>query len=212
MHKINRIINRLFFTILLVLILIIISSVIFTSIYPIGYTEYINKYSEEYNLDPFLVSSIINVESKYNKDAISHRDARGLMQIGPSTGEWASEELSIQNYDSNMLFNPEINIQMGTWYLDKLISEFGPNVDLVLAAYNGGSGNVQNWIKDERYSSDGKSLHTIPFPETENYVKSVKKSYKIYKLIYKDYINNSDNLFSKYMKYINYVRIYFKSQ
>jgi soluble lytic murein transglycosylase len=59
------------------------------------------------------------------------------------------------------------------------------NNDLVLAAYNGGIGNVQKWLKNSQYSSSGKALDKIPFKETENYVKRVNNYWKIYKNLYR---------------------------
>ena len=85
--------------------------------YPIGYTSLIKEYSNKYNLDPFLVAAIINVESSYDKDAVSPKSAKGLMQISPQTGQWIGEELALSDYSEEKLFLPEINIMMGTWYL-----------------------------------------------------------------------------------------------
>ncbi|WZL75015.1 lytic transglycosylase domain-containing protein [Clostridiaceae bacterium 35-E11] len=154
-------------------------------IYPIHYEEIINKYATEYNLDPYFVAAIIRVESKFNEKAQSSKNARGLMQIASITGKWASEELNIDNYTEEMLFVPDTNIRIGCWYLNKLRKEFAGNVQLILAAYNGGSGNVSKWLKDTRYSQDGKTLKDIPFPETKLYVEKVVKNYKIYKIIYR---------------------------
>lgn len=195
---------------LFVIILGLILTITITSLYPLGYKDYINKYSKEYKLDPFLVAAIINVESKYNKEAVSHKDARGLMQIGPNTGKWASEELDIENYNGDMLFDPKTNLYIGSWYLDNLNTEFDNNLDLVLAAYNAGSGNVQKWRKDKEYSYDGESLHNIPFKETEDYLERVKSNYKIYKIIYKNHMYEPDNYSSIYVDFINYIRRYIK--
>lgn len=177
-------------------------------IYPLDYTDYINKYAKEYDVDPLLVSAIINVESKYDKDAVSAKDARGLMQIGPTTGQWAGQELNIENYNENMLFIPEINIRIGTWYLAKLENEFGDNLDLVLAAYNGGSGNVQKWRLDPAYSKDGINLDKIPFKETEDYLVKVKSNLRIYNLVYNNKISNSEKFGNGYLKIMNKIRQY----
>ena len=201
MKWIKKFIGRLF----LILVLFIILSIVILSLYPLGYKEYINKYSEEYGLDPFLVAAIINVESKYDKNAVSIKEAKGLMQIGAKTGQWGSEELGIDSYSNEMLFDPEINIQIGTWYLNKLNIEFENNLDLVLAAYNGGSGNVQKWRLDKRYSTDGINLDKIPFKETEEYLKKVKFNYKIYKIIYSKYMYSFDDISFNYFDFINYI-------
>ena len=72
---------------------------------------------------------------------------------------------------------------MGCWYLDNLRDEFN-NMDLVIAAYNAGRGNVNEWLKNIDYSSDGKTLNYIPFPETRAYVDKVNSYYNIYKFLY----------------------------
>lgn len=144
------------------------------------YSEYVGYYSKEYNLDENLVYSVIKAESKFKSDAISRSGAKGLMQIGDSTRFWAIEELNMQNAD---IFDPHDNIRIGCWYLNKLYKEFG-DMDLVIAAYNGGSGNVKKWLSDEEYSIDGKTLHTVPFEETSTYLKKVKFYYKMYSELY----------------------------
>ena len=77
------------------------------------------------------------MESSYDKTAISNKEARGLMQISPTTGQWAAEDLSIEDFSLDLLFEPEINIMIGTWYLNMLSDEFDHNIQLILAAYNG---------------------------------------------------------------------------
>lgn len=155
------------------------------TLYPISYKEYIIKFSEKYDVDPFLVSAIIRIESKYYSSAVSNRGAMGLMQILPTTGRWAAENIGISGFYDQMLFEPETNIEIGCWYLNKLFKQFDNDLELVLAAYNGGSGNVSRWLKDIEYSSDGKKLDIIPFKETEQYVDKVFKSYEVYKKLYK---------------------------
>lgn len=153
-------------------------------VFPYPYKEYVDKYSEEYDLDPYLVLAVIKTESKFNKDAVSKKDAKGLMQVMDSTGEWIAKEQEINYFTPSMLFDPELNIKMGCWYLDNLEKEFDRNLELVLAAYNGGSGNVNKWLSNEDYSEDGETLNYIPFPETKKYVDKVKANYSIYKYLY----------------------------
>ncbi len=157
--------------------------------YPLEYKDLIEKYAKEYELDPLLITSIIWVESKYDNRAVSSKGAKGLMQIASITGTWAAEELEIDNYNEDLLYNPKVNIRIGCWYLDKLRKEFDGNISLILAAYNGGSGNVNKWLNDLRYSDDGYNLKKIPFRETELYLEKVNSSYKIYKFLYKNRIN-----------------------
>jgi len=162
-------------------------------VYPLHYTEYIIKYSNEYEIDPHLVAAIINVESNYDVNAKSQKEARGLMQISPNTGKWASGKLNIEDFSLESLYIPQINIQIGCWYINVLNEEFNGNLKLVLAAYNGGSGNVNKWLKDKQYSIDGENLHNIPFKETDEYVKKVLKNYSMYKKIYKNTFQQGQN-------------------
>jgi len=154
--------------------------------FPIKYEETVTKYAENYELDPLMVYSIIKVESSFNEKAESNKGARGLMQITPSTGEWIAEKLKIENFDSNDLFLPETNIMMGTWYFNYLTEKFDNDINLAIAAYNAGPGNVQNWLNDEKISYDGEELDKIPYKETENYIKKFNNTYEQYKELYKN--------------------------
>lgn len=153
--------------------------------YPLVYREFIEKYSDEYDLDPYLVLAVIKVESSFRPDAVSPRDARGLMQITGKTGEWIAGKLQMTDYSKEKLFDPETNIRIGCWYLSALYREFG-ELELMLAAYNAGSGNVSQWLKSSKYSQNGNSLDKIPFKETEQYLVKVKKSQAIYKKLYEN--------------------------
>lgn len=206
MFKIIKRIKKIIIFIISIFLIVIIGLGLLTTNYPIGYKTMIVEYSKEYNLDPYLVASIINVESKYDKDALSQKDARGLMQISPSTGKWASEVLGIENYSEDILFDPETNIRIGTWYLSTLFKEFNNNLDSVLAAYNAGSGNVNKWLNDENYSRDKTSLAIIPFQETKDYLVRVKKNYKVYSTVYKKYIMNTSDKDSFYINLLHNIK------
>ena len=187
-----------------------VPGLVYYNSHPLYYKELIGEYSKANELDPYMVSAIIKVESRYNKDAISPKDARGLMQIGEQTGEWGAKELEINDYNSQTLFDPEKNIRIGTWYLSKLRKEFGDRNDIILAAYNGGSGNVSKWLNNKEHSKDGTALENIPFKETREYVKKVNKNYETYKKIYKD-TNFEDGSFNSiYIDYIYNILNYFK--
>lgn len=172
------------FLILFVIFSVNLAGYAIRQIFPIKYSNYVEKYSEEYGLNKNLVYSIIRAESSFNPKAVSHRNAKGLMQIMDSTGEWAAEKIKIKDFESSMLFNPETNIRIGCWYISKLINQYDQNVELALSAYNAGSGNVAKWLKDTDISSNGITLDRIPFKETEDYVKKIKRYNYIYKKLY----------------------------
>jgi soluble lytic murein transglycosylase len=179
---------RILFTFILILIMFFLAfhSVQWAvkTVFPMHYKDLIVKYAEMNNVDPLLVAAIIRNESKFNPEAISKREAKGLMQIAPVTGHWASERLNIENYSEDMLFEPELNIRIGCWYLNVLNNEFNHNLELVIAAYNAGNGNVTKWLNNKEYSSNGDKLDRIPFEETRIYLIKVMRDYKIYQRIY----------------------------
>ncbi|WP_461206301.1 lytic transglycosylase domain-containing protein [Clostridium sp. DL1XJH146] len=174
--------------IIVVLILIFFMNIkmILKNIYPIYFNGFVAKYSEEYELDPYFVFSVIKAESNFEVEAESHKDAKGLMQITPSTGEWIAEQIGVYDFDVEMLQDPETNIRFGCWYLNDLREEFGDNNENILAAYNAGRGNVNKWLLDKEISEDGETLVDIPFNETDKYIKKVLVNYNIYQFIYED--------------------------
>ncbi|WP_333859958.1 lytic transglycosylase domain-containing protein [Clostridium sp.] len=153
--------------------------------FPLKYSNYIVKYSKEYSLDVYLVIAVIRTESNFKRYVKSNKNAIGLMQITPDTAKWAAEKMNIADFNEDMLYDPEFNIRMGCWYLNDLKTEFNDDMKLVLAAYNGGRGNVQKWLKNSEHSTDGKNLDYIPFQETDKYIKKVEVNYRIYKYLYK---------------------------
>lgn len=150
--------------------------------YPLAYEDIIRHYSDLRELDPYLVMAVIRAESSFIADAQSPVGALGLMQLMPDTAQWIAERIGL-NFPEIDLFHPRYNIRMGTYYLRMLIDMF-EEVDTALAAYNAGMGNVGRWLNDYRYSADGRTLHTIPFTETRNYVERVNDFWEVYRELY----------------------------
>ncbi|NSW92289.1 MAG: lytic transglycosylase domain-containing protein [Firmicutes bacterium] len=167
-----------------IVLLIDNSTTILKRIYPLKFGEYVFKYSEINGIDPYLVFAIIKAESSFNPYAKSVKNARGLMQITEKTAMWGVESIKIENFSLDDLYDPETNIKIGCWYIRQLINEFNNNTDLVIAAYNGGSGNVKEWLNNRDYSKYGSSLDIIPFRETERFLKRVKSYYYVYTKLY----------------------------
>lgn len=132
--------------------------------------NYVERYSEQYDLDPYFVLSVMKAESNFNEDAKSNKDARGLMQITSSTGKWIAEKQGIEDFDPNLLNEPEVNIRFGCWYLNNLYGEF-KDWDLVIAAYNAGRGRVQEWLKSDDHSDEGKILPIFLLKKQTNMLK-----------------------------------------
>lgn len=152
--------------------------------YPTSYAEHVTKYSAMYDVDEYLVYSIIRSESNYKEDAVSNKGAMGLMQIMPDTGKWVAQKLEIKNFTSQDLLDSEKNIMIGVWYFKYLLDKFDGKLSLAVAAYNAGPTNVTKWLEQEEYSNDGETLHNIPFEETRKYEQKVMNTYTMYKKIY----------------------------
>ena len=157
-------------------ILCTFGSFVLTQTYPTAYKQDIVAYHDDWRL----VLSLIKAESGFRTDATSNAGACGLMQILPSTAEFIAEKHDIESYD---LYNAQDNIRLGCLYLKYLEGRFS-RLNTVLAAYNAGEGTVSDWLKNEKYSSDGVSLRDIPYSETKKYVKKIEKYYKNYLRIY----------------------------
>ena len=151
--------------------------------YPQEYKDIVSQASEKYNLDEALIFAVIRTESSFNPDAVSSANAMGLMQITKDTFFFVNDKDARGDLSVELLFEPEVNIDTGAYFLSWLINDFG-NLDTAIAAYNAGRGNVKKWLSDEQYSNDGITLHDIPFKETKNYVRKVKSAYEIYKTLY----------------------------
>ncbi len=152
---------------------------------PIQYQDLITVYSRRHDLDPFLVAAIMRVESRYQPDAVSSKGARGLMQLMPDTGRWAAGCLGIEGYSDDFLFEPEVNIRIGAWYLRQLLNQFEGNLTVALAAYNGGPSNVEKWLSGGRWSGSIDDLEQIPFGETARYVDRVSRAPRLYLRAYR---------------------------
>lgn len=148
--------------------------------YPFPYQSLIFKYAAANEQDPYLLAAIIKAESNFDSRAVSAKGARGLMQIMPETGEWVAAQLEYASFKKEQLFEPETNIKFGAWYLADLDKEYDGSTILMLAAYNGGRGNVSDWIEGKDLSGSVNKIDQIPFPETRDYVKKVLSYHKKY--------------------------------
>ncbi|HHT47574.1 MAG TPA: lytic transglycosylase domain-containing protein [Firmicutes bacterium] len=152
--------------------------------YPFPYRDIIIGEAQKNGLEPLLVAAVIMVESSFNEEAKSPKGALGLMQVMPETGFWAAEQMQLELFSLEQLFDPHINIAIGTWYLAGLFRQFNGNLYAALAAYNGGRGHVSRWLREGIWDGTRESLNDIPFPETYNFVLKVERTYKQYKRIY----------------------------
>lgn len=157
---------------------------ILKKIYPIKYQDYVEEYANEYDIDKYLVYSVIKVESNFDPHAHSTANARGLMQLMSKTAEECNQKGNFGYTIPADLYNPQKNIQLGCFYLRTLIDTH-KDTELAITAYNGGTGNVSKWLDDKELTDGMGGLSDIPYTETKKYVKKVFKTYKMYNKLYK---------------------------
>ena len=153
------------------------------SLYPLRYDEVVETYTEAYGLEKSFVLAVIKCESGFDPNAVSRVGARGLMQLMPETFRWLQTKTKETRSD-DALFDPETSVRYGCLLLSILLRQF-PEPHTAVCAYHAGMGNVENWLRDPQYSADGKTLKTVPFPATQQYVKRVLSAQKIYAWLYK---------------------------
>lgn len=154
--------------------------------YPIKYSEYVEMYADENNIDKYLIYAVIKTESNYDEKAVSSVGARGLMQIMEDAFDWVSFKMNdTRDLKYDNMFDAEYNIQYGSYLIMLLYDEY-QDEETALAAYHSGRTNVNNWLKDDKYSSDGKTLDAIPSAATNYYVKKVMKAYNAYTNLYEN--------------------------
>lgn len=152
------------------------------SLYPLKYEKTVKTYCRMNNLEEPFVFAVIKCESDFEPEAVSSAGAKGLMQLMPDTFTWLKTKTG-EELPQEKLFEPEVSIKYGCLLYSMFIEQFGSEREAV-AAYHAGPNNVKKWLKDERYSSDGKTLSDIPFSSTKYYVDRVMKTKEIYQKLY----------------------------
>ncbi len=148
------------------------------------YSDIVDAVAAADNFHPLFIYSVMRQESLYEKFILSAADARGLMQIIPSTGQNIANQHGYPiEYTENDLYRPIISIKFGTWYLASNRALLEGDLYATLAAYNGGPGNASEWQKLGMGDPD-LFLESVRFAETRNYIRSVYETYAIYKSIY----------------------------
>ena len=131
--------------------------------YPLEYEHIVVGHARNYDLDAALLAAVIYRESKFEADARSDSGAIGLMQLRPETAKGIALHTGGTRFRVADLYDPEINVRYGAFYLRRLLRKYGSE-RLALAAYNAGQGNVDRWLAAGRQ---------IEFPETREYVDDV---------------------------------------
>jgi soluble lytic murein transglycosylase len=144
--------------------------------YPLRYEQIVRGHARNYNLDPALLAAVIYQESKFKAAARSTSGAIGLMQLLPDTAKGIALHTGGSAFRVEDLYDPEINVRYGAWYLRHLLRKYGDE-PTALAAYNAGQDNVDRWRRAGR---------GIQFSETRHYVDRVEELKQIYRDAYGD--------------------------
>lgn len=135
-------------------------------------------------LDPFLVAGLIRQESLYDPAARSRADARGLMQVMPSVGAAAARAEGYPEWDTVLLYQPDVNMHIGLQHLAERWERCGGSVEAALAAYNAGSTPVNRWLRRAGTTDPEVFIERIPYVETRDYVRRVLFNQARYTAIY----------------------------
>lgn len=152
--------------------------------YGFYFSDLVIPEAQKNGLDPLLVFSVIRQESFFEGFVSSIANARGLMQVIPSTGAQIAGELGKPlNYTEKDLYRPQVSVMFGTYYLQKNRSLFESDSYAMLAAYNGGAGNTLQW-KALAGDDPDLLLESVRFEETRNYIRNIYEIYAVYKRLY----------------------------
>ena len=139
--------------------------------YPLKYESIVRGHAKNYHLDPALLAAVIDQESKFHSDVKSSSGAIGLMQLLPDTAKGIAVHTGGTRFRVQDLYDPEINVRYGAWYLRHLLDKYGDE-RTALAAYNAGQENVDEWRRAGR---------GIAFSETRHYVMRVERLKTLYR-------------------------------
>lgn len=139
--------------------------------YPLKYDTIVRGHARNYRLDPALLAAVIYQESKFRPSVKSDSGAIGLMQLLPDTAEGIAVHTGGTRFRVQDLYDPEINVRYGAWYLRHLLDKYGDE-RTALAAYNAGQQNVDDWRREGR---------GIAFAETRAYVDRVEQLKTLYR-------------------------------
>jgi soluble lytic murein transglycosylase len=154
------------------------------SLFPLPYRKDLLRSSRQRNLDPYMVAGLIRQESEFNPQALSSAHAYGLTQVVPSTGRALARRAGVRRFSNRSLFQPSINLRLGTYYLRTLLDQWGGKWEPALASYNAGKSRVSDWLTWHDYQEPAEFVESIPFTETREYVQAVLRNAAVYRQLY----------------------------
>ena len=179
--------NKIFATIVLAAVIFAIAIVAFrlwkkteeiNKLYP-----YVDCLSKQYLVEKPLIFAVIDAESAFDENAVSEKGAIGIMQLMPETAFFAADMLGMKLKGEEIAVK-EINLLLGVSYMKYLLDKF-ESIELAVAAYNAGEGNVTSWLKRGIIEKTNFDVNDIPFAETRDYCKKVSRNRRLYNAILK---------------------------
>ena len=156
---------------------------LFRVLYPTAYADVIRAEAGARRVDPSLVAALIHQESSFNPRAVSRAGALGVMQVLPSVGASIARSARVTPFERVLLFQPDVNIRLGTIHLDAMLRQY-PNIVYALAAYNAGGSPVRRWRQKPGSGDPELFIERIPYDETRDYVRILLRNQATYKTLY----------------------------
>ncbi|HZV82325.1 MAG TPA: tetratricopeptide repeat protein, partial [Geobacteraceae bacterium] len=147
-------------------------------LYPKAFGEMVTSHAASAGVSPSLAFAVMRSESSFYPGATSPVGARGLMQLMPGT---AAKMLKDKEFTAERLYEPDLNIRLGTKHLKDLLDLYKGNLVAVIASYNAGGNNVNRWLKSYAGLATDEFIESIPFGETRDYVKKVLATAELYR-------------------------------
>lgn len=144
---------------------VLAAAVALCAVFPNKYAHELNAAADEFGLSRALVRAVVWTESRFDRSAVSHKGAAGLMQLMPETFIECAAAIGAESD----VFDIKTNLRCGCYYLSLMFDKFGGNEHAALMAYNAGENNARRFLNGERV-----------FPETEEYIKSVRRARRVY--------------------------------
>ena len=160
---------------------------------PVRYWKDLQAEAKKAGLDPYLVAGLIRQESAFNPQAVSCSDARGLMQVLPSTGRYIAKKKGVRKFNPSQLYDPLTSLSFGTWYLRHNLDAGGNDLVMTIASYNAGPGKVRQWMPRFEGRTYDEAVEMIPFSQTRDYVKLVMRNREIYRALYGEGPSSSED-------------------
>lgn len=152
--------------------------------HPLRYSEYVEKYADEYDIDKYVIYSFIKTESGFDPNAVSNVGARGLMQLMETAFDWVKFRLGDgDDVTFDDMYDPETNIRYGAYMVSYLMDYFGCT-DTAAAAYFSGIGEVSGWVNDPEISVDGVHIDNYPSKNAAHYVSKINQALDTYYELY----------------------------